>query len=613
MMMSRLKFYAARLGRASFRELWHRAREKAFLTGLAAVVRFNLSPERPPAGLEISPLSLPSTFSSADDGFIEELVSGRVFSLNQDQGAIRDFEIRNRTKLFTQVVADDPEPDLRAVWEPARLQHLSIVLAKIGETPSVRAAGELKGWVRNVLLAWISENRFPYGPHYMSAMECGLRIPVFLSTLQTLDVLTPDERKMVVRAVYQHAWLIRRRLSLFSSLGNHTVAECLGLILAGGLFRESRPGRDWLRTGLSLLEQEVRHQILDDGGPAEQSFHYHRFVLDLYWLAVEFLEKNGLHDCAEIKKRLSRGELFLAAFSDGRGAWPAIGDGDDGQAIAPGVHPARESAPDAMKIEAGRPVIQTFPDSGYTVVRTSKGAIFTFDHGGLGLPPLFNHGHADALSVTLAKNSRPILVDPGTFRYNGVLEWRKYFKGTRAHNTVTVEGLDQSDQITGFIWAQGYEAGLTKSLSGPRQIVLSAFHDGYARLNSPVRHWRTVVLLDQNVFIIKDVFEGQGENIFELNFHFHPEASVNRTPPGWEVSIGRERAFLTMPDGEFTLVEGQRDPILGWYSSAYGLKTPSPVLNLTRKGSPAEVSFTTIIALDNPVNQAEALAAVEEP
>jgi len=86
--------------------------------------------------------------------------------------------------------------------------------------------------------------------------------------------------------------LVSRNLALYSSLGNHTVCECIGLVFGGAVFRETGEGKKWLSRGCTLLEKELSHQILDDGGPAEQSLNYHRFVLDLYWLACGFLEKN---------------------------------------------------------------------------------------------------------------------------------------------------------------------------------------------------------------------------------------------------------------------------------------------------------------------------------
>ena len=60
------------------------------------------------------------------------------------------------------------------------------------------------------------------------------------------------------------------------------------------------------------------------------------------------------------------------------------------------------------------------------------------------MAPLYNHGHADALSVTLSLGETPFLIDPGTYRYNGVPDWRRYFKGTRAHNTICIDEQDQA-------------------------------------------------------------------------------------------------------------------------------------------------------------------------
>ena len=74
-------------------------------------------------------------------------------------------------------------------------------------------------------------------------------------------------------------------------------------------------------------------------------------------------------------------------------------------------------------------VYKSFPEAGYAVIRTPE-ILFTFDYGPLGMAPLYNHGHADALSITLSVNGDLLIVDPGTYAYNGVPEFRRYFKGT---------------------------------------------------------------------------------------------------------------------------------------------------------------------------------------
>ena len=236
------------------------------------------------------------------------------------------------------------------------------------------------------------------------------------------------DREEIAAGIFRHAWWIERRLSLYASLGNHTVCEALGLVFAGALFQHGSGGRRWLKKGLALLNQELAHQVLRDGGPVEQSLAYHCFVLDLYWLAADFIQRNRLADLSGWRERLIRGERFLKAFEVEGVCFPAIGDSDDGFAVAPGLAPRR---PEVSTVGPGA---HLFPDAGYSV--------FRFDNGPLGMAPLYNHGHADALSVSLACQRRPILVDPGTFRYSGAPTWRRYFKSTRAHNTVSVDGDD---------------------------------------------------------------------------------------------------------------------------------------------------------------------------
>jgi hypothetical protein len=74
-------------------------------------------------------------------------------------------------------------------------------------------------------------------------------------------------------------------------------------VFAGAILKKTTEVGNWLQTGIRLLTNELPHQILNDGGPVEQSFNYHRFVLDLYWLWMNFIQKtisltsvHGNHD-----------------------------------------------------------------------------------------------------------------------------------------------------------------------------------------------------------------------------------------------------------------------------------------------------------------------------
>lgn len=486
------------------------------------------------------------------------------------------------------------ESDIRMVWEPARLQQAVLLLVYADQNANFPGRDKARKAAKTIIFSWLMTNPFPLGIHYTSAMECALRIPVFFSALKKINDLDTDEYIYLLEAIYRHAWLVSRRLSLYSSSGNHTIAEAVGLVFAGAIYQRVSEGREWLETGIRLLTKELTHQILNDGGPAEQSLAYHRFVLDLYWLVMDFILKNNIGDVHHWERRLAAGESFLNAFQDEQGAFPPIGDSDSGFAIAPGVRPARGAGKTLIK---GR---TTFEHSGFSVLRGGE-LVFTFNHGPLGMPPLYNHGHADALSITLSKNGHPLLVDPGTYRYNGLPEWRRYFKGTRAHNTVTIDDQDQAIQETSFIWSKPYTAMGANRLEENGQISCTAAHNGYMRLKNPVRHQRTVLFFDKANFLIRDRFIGAGFHCFQLNFHLHPNAVASKEGKWWIVDNGGGRAFVRLLEGDFQMVRGQTNPVMGWFSRRYGKKEPTGTLTVTRTGNADAVVFTTAIYTRSPL------------
>lgn len=615
MVMNRrgINFYLSRLRQASLPELVHRAVEAFFIKRVRKLVKtkkLSLTIPDMPADT-IESLRLPMLEMNVDETQLQAIMNGKRFTLNADEAAIHSFE--NMWKdSFSCDIKPDESADIRAAWEPARLQNVAALLAMTAkgnsgdEAPVNHPHETAKLMAKNTVLGWLNANPFLFGPHYMSAMECGLRIPVFFYCLKG-DKIDGAQRLRLLTAIYEHAWWVSHRSSLYSSLGNHTIAEAVGLVFAGSIFKSTKEGKAWLDRGYGLLKQELTHQILDDGGPAEQSLSYHRFVLDLYWLAVDLLEKNDLADCSAWKPRLIEGEKFLKAFTDALGNLPSIGDSDDGNAIASGVHPKREND----DFVESRPYIN-FPESGYTVIRAVNWFVLTFDHGPLGMAPLYNHGHADALSVNLSLAGEQILVDPGTYRYNGVPEWRRYFKGTRAHNTVTIDGEDQAIQKTGFIWSHPYNANLIRISGDSGTPHIEATHDGYTRLPEPVTHRRVVDFCSDSLLFIKDSFSGKGMHTFELNFHIHPDATLIWNDTYSVIKKGEAALSIVLLGGKrFCTACGQTTPPFGWYSPEYGVKVQSSVLSCKVYGASEQVSFVTAVSLDQSapdINELEKIA-----
>ena len=86
------------------------------------------------------------------------------------------------------------------------------------------------------------------------------------------------------------------------------------------------------------------------------------------------------------------------------------------------------------------PVRQAFSEGGYYILgcnfEKENEIRLVVDAGPLGYQTTPAHGHADALAFTMSVGGLEFLVDPGTFAYHTEAQWRSYFRGTAAHNTL---------------------------------------------------------------------------------------------------------------------------------------------------------------------------------
>ena len=102
-------------------------------------------------------------------------------------------------------------------------------------------------------------------------------------------------------------------------------------------------------------------------------------------------------------------------------------------------------------------------DSGNYILRSddsSHATQITFDAGPKGGP----HGHLDPLNFELWSGDRPLIVDPGPYKYGNSVD-RGYVLSTKAHNTINVEGANVG-------WIEGEKQ--------PALIASHNFQSGYA-------------------------------------------------------------------------------------------------------------------------------------
>lgn len=487
----------------------------------------------------------------------------------------------------------NPYGDVRRVWEPSRLQQL-VVLARIVVQGRVSLREQAVAAMEAQFLSWMDANPYLTGVHYVSAMECGLRL---IAVCHAFDQVRARLRRpeliwpAVVRLVEGHADLIRRRVSLHSSLGNHTIAEATALVYAGLLFPEMPHAAQWRMTGLALLESESSHQVLADGGGVEQGMWYLQFISDLYGLVMTLFQARGEQIPDGMGRACTKSRIFLSAMTDDAGRLPSIGDSDGGYALGPVF--------DVSPIPLRGLELTTFEDSGYSVLDSTgiAPARLILDHGPLGMAPCYAHGHADALSVLFRIGGQDVMVDTGTFAYSGHPDWRRYFRGTRAHNTVVVDGLDQAVQETAFQWSSPFKSRLVfRAERAAGETVLIATHDGYLK-RAGVVHWRGVLYQPPGLWVIIDRVTGSGTHDVELNWHLGLTPFQDGNAYVFEGAEGR--VSLTVEGGAVAVHRGQTAPILGWRSMSYGRKEPMDTLQAIYRGSLPHDFVTYVVMRDD--------------
>jgi hypothetical protein len=525
--------------------------------------------------------------------------------------------------------------DAKVVWEPNR-HHQLVVLGR-----AYRATGEARyaHAVVEQLDSWFQQCPFGRGMNWRSPLELAVRLVNWVyaaDLIRDSGAVTRALGERWLRSIHLHLWEITRKYSQGSSANNHRIGEAAGVWVATSCFPELAGARRWREESRRILCAEIEVQTYDDGCTREQALGYHLFVLQFFLVAGCVARRAGEDLPAAYWARLRKMLEFVEALGEGGDALPMFGDADDGYLLDLGSGPgevsgwlalgaalledeelARRAGPgrqavawllgsqavawlDRAAASAGRGPLSSraFADSGYYLLQCgsrggSDGVSVLFDCGELGFGSLAAHGHADALSVCVRVAGHDVLVDPGTYDYFSYPAWREYFRGTRAHNTLVVDGCDQSRTLGPFLWGRRARARcLAWRTEGGRTLV-SGEHDGYASLPAPALHRRTVELdPSSGSLTIRDEILSGGEHDVALYFHL-AEACVLRRLSGsaYEIRVGGRRLRLALdPSLEAQALSGSLDPIAGWVSRGYHRKAAATTL-VARARSAGSASF----------------------
>lgn len=369
-----------------------------------------------------------------------------------------------------------------------------------------------RGWAREAFerlwQSWVARVPFGHGDAW-SPYVASLRAWALCGTFDRLVAGSGIEGEVGV-SLRRHARFLRWHLE-YDVGGNHLVKN-LKALLGLGVFL----GDDRLVAGACRrLERELGAQILSDGGHYERSPSYHCQVLadliDIQRLAAAA----GLPPVAGLSEAIEGMRGWLGAMLMPDGDVPLMNDctavGQDRLAL---LRPS------------GRPPqrLTVLAASGYVIVRPDDRIHLVADIGDPCPPQLPAHAHADCLSFELSVDGRRVVVDAGTSTYEPGPA-RAGERSTAAHNTVCVDGADQTEVWGTFRAARLARASIERADDDGAVITVAGSHDGYRRLPGAPVH-RRVWSVTPGCIVVTDDILGAGFHRVASRLHMATEGAL---------------------------------------------------------------------------------------
>ncbi|HKY73016.1 MAG TPA: alginate lyase family protein [Nitrospira sp.] len=498
------------------------------------------------------------------------------------------------------------------------------------------------------LTAWLDANPPRRGINWASSLEVAIRSIAWLWALPCFawsGRLTPSIIWRVLKSLVQQGSYIESYLSHHFAPNTHLTGEALGLLYLGTALPWVVDAARWRELGLRILLDQLPRQVQPDGVYFEHASYYHRYTTDFYIHAVLLARASGIALPSDVYETLTRLLEHLLWITRPDGKSTLYGDDDGGRLLT--LH-QREAADfrdtlqvgaalcgeGAWKRAAGPPgpevlwllgpegleaydrlvpvepdgVVKQFPASGFVVLRdgwkeqSSYVFVDTGAHGAMN----YVHAHADALSFEYASGGVTWIVDPGTYTYTKDPALRDQFRSSLGHNTLVVEGRSQSEPNGPFSWTHVADTTLHEVTVTAESVKCKGEHNGYERLDPPVRHERSIHLVKRpdrpsgSYLLIEDRVTTTGSYRYQLKFHLAPDCKPAQShgrlvishPNGPQLAVG-----IWLDDGtHVTALPVHVEE--GWVSPEYARRVAAPVLVAQVPGTGNQTFVTVLAALD---------------
>lgn len=526
----------------------------------------------------------------------------------------------------------DEVGDSKIIWELNRHQHLVTLAKAYLLTENSRYGEELfRLWYD-----WRQDNPYPIGINWASSLEVAFRTLswIWIHHLMPGGTTMPESfPNDLLAALALHGRYIENNLSTYFSPNTHLLGEAVALFFLGTLYASIPGAERWKRKGWQIIQEHAMHQVQSDGMYFEQSLHYHVYALDFFLHARILAAANQVDIGAQFDETIIKMLEVLCTLSQS-GPLPHLGDDDGGRVFDPArnrvehlLDPLSTGAVvfgrgdfkvagslceetlwllgkngiskfDSLA-EAKSEIPAALPSSGlYVMADGSTRQQLIIDAGLLGAGRA-GHAHADNLSVNVSIGGDEFLSDPGTFSYVSAVMDRGRLRGTGAHNTLRVDGLDQAEPDGPFGWRALPCVQVEMWQHAPSFDLLVANQSLSLKLSNGVLHQRTLFYLSPRFWFVRDLVTGSGEHHLDVSWHFPPKIKiVQGAAPGlFAIHACKEEPYLALLMAENQASQNQVEEDV--WSPSYGKAIPSLTLHISQnRALPCEFAAVLIPVYD---------------
>lgn len=555
-------------------------------------------------------------------------------SINWKQNPLSGQEYEDVYSKDLQIYNSNKYGDIKYLWELNRHQFFVEIAKAYYLTGDEKYANKI--W--HFIDTWITQNPFKVGVNWTSALESSVRIFAWAWTYNfTKDsaIWTNDNKQRFFRHLLLEGIFIKGKLSYYFSPYNHLIGELAALTLIGMLFPGHPVSKKWGEKYWAELEQQFDLQFDDDGFSVEKASYYHHFTLGFYLSLAILRKQNGLSIRPDTWGRIEKAIEFCMFLKKPDGKMPMIGDIDNARSIyfynpdetqwslsffqslgavlfnrgdfkcesdgiseeliwllgSDGVNRFNE-----MESETPRFGSVYFKHAGLFIMRNGwqkNSDYLLFDIGEIahGLHknniPSAAHGHADILSYELSINGSSVLIDPGLSTYFGDENFHQYFRETKGHNNIEINGKSQANYVRRITWNNVSSPLNTVVLTSAELDFACGELDKFFDLDPNVAHSRHVIFLKEKYVIIVDyVFHRNGPSAINESYdirsflHFAP-GGIQIDPEIINWNNKTSIRYFSSQKSTFNQYKGGDKAEQGWIAPGYGTTIPAPVVEIS--------------------------------